>query len=146
MLKLTPLDTDTAILDSFPVMSQLRPELPPDGYLALVNSLRQSEGLRLVAVRDEGVVCAVAAFRIIRMLYCDRILVIDDLVTDQARRSQGVGSCLMAELKRIAHAEDCRQIQLISRVTREDAHRFYFRHGFGIECFHLRWMVTAPGA
>jgi hypothetical protein len=27
-------------------------------------------------------------------------------------------------------------------VKREDAHRFYFREGLGIECFHFRANVT----
>jgi hypothetical protein len=29
-------------------------------------------------------------------------------------------------------------VPLISRVVREEAHRFYFREGLGIECFHFR--------
>ena len=38
-------------------------------------------------------------------------------------------------------ANGCSEVQLISRVTREQAHRFYFRQGFGIECFHFRAKV-----
>lgn len=30
------------------------------------------------------------------------------------------------------------KLQLISRAQREEAHRFYFREGFGIEYFHFR--------
>jgi hypothetical protein len=44
----------------------------------------------------------------------------------------------MAQLKSEGRALGCSQIQLISRVTREQAHRFYFRENFGIECFHFR--------
>ncbi|TFW15629.1 GNAT family N-acetyltransferase [Massilia arenosa] len=144
MMTVTALASDEEIRASYPVMAQLRPDLDAAGYLAQVRSLQATEGLRLLAVRDQGRICAVASYRIIRMLYCDRILVIDDLVTDQAHRSQGVGSRLMDGLKHVARAQQCREVQLISRTTREDAHRFYFRQGFGIECFHLRWKVT-PG-
>ena len=30
------------------------------------------------------------------------------------------------------------ELQLVSRVTRERAHRFYFREGLEIACFHFR--------
>jgi hypothetical protein len=45
---------------------------------------------------------------------------------------------LIARLKDEGRTLGCNEVQLISRVTREQAHRFYFREGFGIECFHFR--------
>ena len=72
------------------------------------------------------------------MLYCGRVLYVDDLVTDEGARSRGYGSRLIARLQDEAHAHGCSEIQLISNVKREAAHRFYFREGFGIECFHFR--------
>ena len=39
---------------------------------------------------------------------------------------------------RLAFLADEGELQLISRVTREQAHRFYFREGLGIECFQFR--------
>lgn len=53
-------------------------------------------------------------------------------------RSRGYGAQLIARLKSEGRELGCSEIQLISRVTREQAHRFYFREGFGIECFHFR--------
>jgi len=74
-------------------------------------------------------------------IYCGRMLYIDDLVCDETTRSQGHGSRLTNTLKDEARAHGCSEIQLISRVQREKAHRFYFREGFGIECFHFRLRI-----
>ncbi len=97
-----------------------------------------SDGLKLLAISDEATVRAVVAYRIMNMLYCGRIIYIDDLVADKSVRSRGYGAQLMSRLRDEGRALGCSEIQLISRTTREQAHRFYFREGFGIECFHFR--------
>ncbi|MEP6899937.1 MAG: GNAT family N-acetyltransferase, partial [Rhodanobacter sp.] len=129
---------DEQIAATFGVMHQLRPHLEQAAYVPLIRSLMASEGLRLLALSDDDVVRAVAAYRIMNMLYCGRLLYVDDLVADESMRSRGYGSQLMAALKEQACQLGCNEIQLISRVTRERAHRFYFREGFGIECFQFR--------
>ena len=130
--------TDEEIAATFEVMRQLRHDLAADRYVAQVRSLMDSEGLRLLAVIDEGTVRGVAAYRFMQMLYCGRLLYLDDLVVDERVRSRGYGARLLDRLKDEGRAQGCGEIQLISRVTREQAHRFYFREGFGIECFHFR--------
>jgi GNAT superfamily N-acetyltransferase len=138
-------ETVAEIAASFDVMRQLRPQLDADGYVGRVRQLMSSEGLRLLTLREDGVVRAVAAYRVMDMLYCGRLLYVDDLVTDQGGRSRGYGQRIVTRLKAEARALGCTEIQLISRVTREQAHRFYFREGFGIECFHFRHAVRAEG-
>lgn len=130
--------TDQDIAASYEVMRQLRPHLTADGYLARVRALMASEGLRLLTLSHEGVVRGVAAYRVMDMLYCGRLLYLDDLVVDERVRSHGYGARLIERLEQEARALGCNEVQLISRVTREQAHRFYFRQGFGIECFHFR--------
>lgn len=131
-------ETDTEIAATFEVMHQLRPHLKEEEYVARIRGLMASDGLRLLALADGGTVRAVAAYRVMDMLYCGRLLYIDDLVSDERSRSKGYGKRLVARLKEEARALGCAEIQLISRVTREQAHRFYFREGFGIECFQFR--------
>jgi GNAT superfamily N-acetyltransferase len=134
-------ETDEQILATFDVMRQLRPHLERDGYVARIRDLMASEGLKVLALTDEGTVRAVAAYRLMDMLYCGRLLYVDDLVADERVRSRGYGAQLIARLKDEARALGCSEVQLISRVIREPAHRFYFRQGFGIECFHFRAKV-----
>jgi len=137
-MTIEPALSDEQIAATFDVMKQLRPHLDRDGYVAMVRALQASDGFRLVALIDGGVVRAVAGYRYMRMLYCGRLLYVDDLVVDERVRSQGYGSRILDWLKDEARREGCAELQLISRTVREQAHRFYFREGLGIECFHFR--------
>lgn len=136
------MESDEQIAATYDVMRQLRPHLVHDQYVTEIRTLMASEGLRLLALVDSGTVRAVAAYRIMNMLYCGRLLYIDDFVCDEQVRSRGYGAQLLARLKGEGRALGCSEIQLISRVTREQAHRFYFREGFGIECFQFRTKLT----
>ena len=131
-------ETDDEILATWDVMRQLRPELSREGYVGTVRGLAASDGFRLVALVDDGAVRAVAGYRVMTMLYCGRLLYVDDLVADERARSRGYGARLLGWLKEEGRREGCRELQLISRTTREGAHRFYFREGLGIACFHFR--------
>ncbi|MEJ1096968.1 MULTISPECIES: GNAT family N-acetyltransferase [unclassified Pseudoxanthomonas] len=141
-INITYAETDNEIAATFDVMQQLRPHLERIQYVPLMRSLMASDGLKLLMLLDEGEARAVATYRVMNMLYCGSLLYVDDLVVDARVRSRGYGAQLMSKLKEEGRALGCSEIQLISRVTREHAHRFYFREGFGIECFHFR--ATLP--
>jgi ribosomal protein S18 acetylase RimI-like enzyme len=130
--------TDADILSTFPAMHQLRPHLERESYVALVRRMMASDGFRLAASVEGGTVHAVAGYRIVSLLHCGRSLVVDDLVTSESSRSAGHGKRLLDWLKAEAHREGCAELSLVSRVTRERAHRFYFREGLGIERFEFR--------
>ena len=141
-LNIAHAETDDQIAATFEVMQQLRPHLEQTQYVPMIRSLMASDGLRLLVLSEENVVKAVASYRVMNMLYCGRLLYVDDLVADERARSRGYGAKLLARLKDEGRALGCSEIQLISRVTREQAHRFYFREGFGIECFHFRTKLS----
>lgn len=132
------LTTDDAILSARDVMRQLRPGVAADDYLATVRRMMDA-GYRQVAVVEEGEVRAVAGFRIFEMLYAGGpLLYVDDLSTDERFRSHGHGRALLDWLKTEARAKGCAQLHLDSGVQRESAHRFYFREGLTVNCFHFR--------
>ena len=131
-------ETDTDILATWDVMHELRPQLARDVYVARVREIMASDGFRLVTVVEGDTVRAVAGYRLVSLLHCGRALVVDDLVTSERARSAGHGKRLLDWLKRKARDEKCTELQLVSRVTRERAHRFYFREGLGIERFEFR--------
>lgn len=137
-IDITLAESDDDIAATFDVMHQLRPHLERDGYVARVRELMAGDGLRVLALRDDGVVRAVGTYRLMDMLYRGKLMYIDDLVTDETVRSRGYGSRMIERFREEALALGCNEIQLISRTLREQAHRFYFREGFGIECFHFR--------
>ena len=142
-MQITLATTDAQIAATYDVMTQLRPHISRDEYLPFAKRLIANERFHLAALTDDdGVVRAVAGYRVMEMLYCGRLMYIDDLVTDERVRSRGYGRALIDWLKAEARRVACTEVQLISRVTREEAHRFYFREDFGIEAFHFRAKLT----
>ena len=135
-------ESDEQILATAAVMRQLRPHLPEgDGYLAAIRALMADDGYRLAAVVEDGVVRAVAGYRAHGTLYAGRVLMLDDLVSDEAERSRGHGSALLDWLRDEGRALGCRELHLLSNTVRERAHRFYFREGMSIQCFHFRTVL-----
>jgi len=118
-------------------MRQLRPHLSENEYVERVARMQKTDHFRLVAISCDQEVSAVAGFRVMEMLYCGRILSIDDLVVDEKARSRGLGRQLLGWLREKALEIECTQIHLDSRFIRVDAHRFYRREGFGKLGFHF---------
>jgi len=132
------LTTDEEILAARGVMRQLRPQIPEEAYLETVRRMMKTDGYLQAAVFEGDTVVAVAGYRFMEMLFSGKTLYVDDLNTDETRRSRGHGRLLMDWLKREARDRQCAQLQLDSGVQREQTHRFYFREGLTINCYHFR--------
>jgi GNAT superfamily N-acetyltransferase len=118
-------------------MVRLRPHLNRDVFVATVKR-QEAQGYRLAAALDESdEIAAVAGFRFVEMLAWDRALYVDDLVTDEKRRSQGFGQALLDWLVDLARHGGCAQLHLDSGVQRFEAHRFYFRNRMRISSHHF---------
>lgn len=120
----------------FPVMVQLRVHLTQESFLEST-ARQKEEGYELAFVEDDGVVKAVAGFRVMEMLAHGRILYVDDLITDEAGRSKGYGEALMDWLESYAKTRECVELQLDSGVQRFRAHAFYFRQRMHISAYHF---------
>jgi GNAT superfamily N-acetyltransferase len=132
------LTTDEEILAARSVMRQLRPQIPEAAYLDTVRRMMKTDGYLQAAVFEGDTVVAVAGYRFMEVLFSGKTLYVDDLNTDETRRSRGHGKMLMDWLKREAKERGCGQLQLDSGVQREQAHRFYFREGLTINSYHFR--------
>lgn len=123
------------------VHRQLRPQLPGDyaGRLAQIFA----NGGRLAVVVDDAAVVCVALWRLIENTAEGRRLYVDDLVSDEARRSQGAGKMMLEWLADKATALGCDVLALDSGVQRQHAHRFYFREGMHIPSFCFRKALKA---
>ena len=117
------------------VHRQLRTTLPTD-YAAKMRRVFGDGGRMCVAVRDD-VVVGVAVYRIFENTASGRELYVDDLVSDEASRSQGVGRALLASLEEKGRALGLDVLELDSGTQRQDAHRFYFRERLAISSFHF---------
>lgn len=129
---------DDGLADTWPVMAQLRPHLSEADYVATVGRMRVTDGFRIFAAMRDGAVVGVAGVRPMELLYCGRILHIDDLVVSSAERSTGVGKALVDHVKAVAWAESRSEVHLDSGLARTDAHRFYEREGFERLGYHCR--------
>jgi GNAT superfamily N-acetyltransferase len=87
-------ETPQAIERCFRVMSHLRPHVAAAEFVPRVQT-QQKQGYRLAFVEDEGEVVAVGGYRVMEVLATGRTMYVDDLVTDESRRSSGYGKALL---------------------------------------------------
>ncbi|MEI7612056.1 MAG: GNAT family N-acetyltransferase [Betaproteobacteria bacterium] len=118
------------------VHRQLRPQLPQE-YASRLSEVFAGGGRLAVVVEAAQVVC-VALWRVIENTYEGRRLYVDDLVSDENRRSSGAGKIMLDWLEGEAKRLDCDVLALDSGVQRQRAHHFYFREGMHIPSFCFR--------
>ena len=137
----------TLLRQALPLHQQLRPHLPTSAeeYAAKMERVF-SHGARLVAAqRPDGSLAGLALYRVYENTYEDLRLYIDDLVTDESQRSQGVGSALIDWCEQLARQRGCRFMALDSGTWRTAAHKLYFRKGFSISSFHFTRPLESDG-
>ncbi|HEY6986450.1 MAG TPA: GNAT family N-acetyltransferase [Rhodanobacteraceae bacterium] len=117
------------------VHRQLRPQLPPE-YAAKMQRVFEGGARMSVAATDGGVV-GVAVHRVHENTFDGVQMYVDDLVTDESRRSRGVGKALIRHLEALARDAGCAKLNLDSGTQRQQAHRFYFREGMVVTSFHF---------
>jgi GNAT superfamily N-acetyltransferase len=129
-------ETPEAIQSCFRVMSFLRPHVAEAEFVPRVQA-QQRQSYRLAYVEDEGEVVAVAGYRVSEILATGRTMYVDDLVTDEARRSRGYGKAMLDWLEEKAREQGCETFSLDSGTHRHEAHAFYFRERMRVTSFHF---------
>jgi GNAT superfamily N-acetyltransferase len=117
------------------VHRQLRPHLP-DNYVDKMARVLKEACLAL-AVEGETVL-GLAVYRWHENTFDGLKFYIDDLVTDETRRSEGVGHALIVHLEEVARKLGASGLVLDSGTQRTQAHKFYFREGFVIPAFNFK--------
>ena len=118
------------------VHRQLRTALPEDYETKMKRVF--AGGARMCVAAEGDAVLGVAIYRIYENTFEGLHLYVDDLVTDEFRRSKGVGRALMEHLQQLARAAGCEAYTLDSGTQRQQAHKFYFREGMVVTSFHFR--------
>ncbi|MHB1446966.1 MAG: GNAT family N-acetyltransferase [Acidimicrobiales bacterium] len=115
------------------VWRRLTPQLsgssPPPARAELEEIVGSPATVLLVARDDAGSVLGSLTLVLFRIPTGARAI-IEDVVTDDAARRQGVGSALVTEALRLAEERGCRSVDLTSRPSREAANRLYQELGF----------------
>ena len=117
------------------VHRQLRPHLPAD-YAAKM--ARVLDGARMALAVEGDAVLGLAVYRWHENTFDGLKFYIDDLVTDDVRRSKGVGRALIAHLENVARGLGASGLVLDSGTQRTQAHKFYFREGFVVPAFNFK--------
>jgi GNAT superfamily N-acetyltransferase len=123
-------DTPADIERCYPVMSELRPHLSRQDFLAIHAQASASDGYRLVAIEREGEILAVMGYRFLSDYVRGRHLYIDDLVSTARARSQGLGSMLLQHAEHVAAAAGCKILRLCTGIENAGGVRFYDRNGW----------------
>ncbi|WP_042220954.1 GNAT family N-acetyltransferase [Oceanobacillus manasiensis] len=119
------LQSESEIMQAFPVMKQLRTHLTEETYLDLVIEAKKEDRYKLFALFDEGEIVAVTGFKPMTTLYYGRFVWVCDLVTDKNRRSKGYGEKLLTYVHEWAKENNYESVALSSGLQRTEAHRFY---------------------
>ena len=119
---------------------QLRPHLAGN-YVPRMREVFAAGAEMAVAV-EGGAVLGVAVYRMLERTFSGREMYCDDLVTDETKRSTGVGHALMEHMRALCAKRGADAFTLDSGVQRNQAHKFYFREGMTVTSFHFTQVLS----
>lgn len=128
--------TDHEITMCWEALYLLRPMLQAAHFVDQIKQM-QKEGYVLLYLFDHHKVVSTAGYRVYSMLYCGKILYIDDLSTLESARGKGHATVLLKHLYQVAVKHDCKALHLDSGPIRTVAHKLYFKEDFTISAFHF---------
>lgn len=128
--------TDQEIRMCWEALHLLRPMLQATTFVDQIKEM-QKEGYVLLYQFDDNKVVSIAGYRIYSMLYCGKMLYIDDLSTLESARGKGHASSLLKHLYELAAKQNCKAVHLDSGPARTVAHKLYFKEDFTISAFHF---------
>ena len=103
-----------------------RGEIPEEWFNDLINS--DSHDM-LLAINNDNKIIGIATLSIIMGPIVRRIAYLEDFVTDQTVRGQGVGTALWDAMLKWAKEKHCTELNFTSGHGREAAQEFYKRKG-----------------
>jgi len=132
--------TDTEIASCWEAIFLLRPMLERENFVPQIRNM-QKEGYNLLYIQENNQTVAIAGYRIYTMLYCGKMLYLDDLSTLENQRGKGYATQLLNHLKAVALEQNCTSIHLDSGPGRTTAHKLYFKEDFTISAYHFHKKV-----
>jgi GNAT superfamily N-acetyltransferase len=133
-------ENEELLIQAQDIFLQLRPHLPTD-QKAYVNQIwdicRTGSARMIVAINNDEKkeILGLAVYRATSNIKYSKHIYCDDLVTNEKKRSSGVGRCLINYMKNEGEKLGINQLTLDSGCQRGRAHKFYYREGFIINHF-----------
>ncbi|WP_336515091.1 GNAT family N-acetyltransferase [Pollutibacter soli] len=128
--------TDDEIIFCWEVVEALRPHLEKENLISQVKEMMK-EGYRMFFVEAGGKAVCFAGFREMYMLYCGKIIYIDDLSTLPDHRGKGYAGMLLNHIHQLAKDLGKAAVHLDSGHHRHTAHRLYLNKGYVITSHHF---------
>jgi GNAT superfamily N-acetyltransferase len=123
-------ETPAEIAACFPVMRSLRPHLTgTDELVERVLRQHAEAGYRLLAGWRDGVPVALAGYRVEENLIHGRFIYVDDLVSAESARREGLGAKMLDGVAVIGREMGIKRLVLDTAIDNVFAHRFYYRQG-----------------
>jgi ribosomal protein S18 acetylase RimI-like enzyme len=96
------------------------------------HKILKTESIRYFVARDNGRIVGTCSISIIPNLTkgVRPFAVIENVITDAEYRKMGIGKSIMNMAVKFAKENNCYKVQLLSGITRTDAHIFYEKIGF----------------
>ena len=113
------------------LVPQLSTSNPPPSVDAVRELLASEAITQFVARDDDGTIVGVSTLAVFPIPTARRAW-IEDVITDDAARGQGIGTALTEAMLERARELGCATVDLTSRPSREAANRLYVRVGFKV--------------
>ena len=120
----------------FRVFAHLRPNLNEAEFVRRVQ-VQAAEGYTIAYIESGEEVVAAAGYRVLNFLAWGKVLYLDDLITDPAKKKAGYGSALLEWVAQKGKELGCDEFHLDTGYQRHDAHRLYLKSGLDLSCHHL---------
>lgn len=114
----------------FPIMQELRPHLTLESFFTIYDQAHSSDGYEIVGVEVDGKILAVMGYRFLTDYVRGKHVYIDDLVSTETARSQGLGAELLKFAEGIAQHNSCKALRLCTGIENERGVKFYDRNGW----------------
>lgn len=132
-------DHSNDVVSCFELMKQLRPKLE-NAEVFLEKVLRmQKNGYRLLVAYENSTPVGLAGYRLDEMLVHGKYIYVDDLVTSEGKRGQGLGEQLLNKVFELAKKQKCNKVILDTGIGNSFAQRFYFRMGMLPVALHFSY-------
>ena len=104
----------------------------------VVQKMNENQETYYVGLLVDGSEMGFCEFNITYQLWDEKICYVNHLIVSKKLRGIGLGTQVLDFVIDFAKAENCEGIELRSDLFRKKAHTFYYKKGFGIDCFNFR--------
>ncbi len=114
----------------YPVMKELRTHLSFEDYISIYDESHKTNGYEIVAIEDHSQIVAVMGYRFLSDYVRGKHVYVDDLVSRENVRSQGLGAELLKYAEKVAKESGCKTLRLCTGIENERGVKFYDRNGW----------------